>query len=452
LSVELDDEYGKKLSAWSSALAALSDEINQSLTVISKDKFVDIFEKKILDLNSKTLELPSGMLIAELAEAALSSLDPYTNMVWPAQAKDFERSLTNEFSGIGVEITKQRGLLTIVSLLPDTPAYNSGLDAGDVIEAVDGAETKDMTLMCAVRRITGRAGTKVRLTIKHPDEEQTKDITITRAKITVPTIRGWQRTETGDWLYVIDEQEKIGYVRITSFSEKTVSDLEKVLNYLEAEGLKGLILDLRFNTGGLLSSAIEVTDKFVAEGPIVSTRPRFVWTYSTAKKKGTHPNYPLVILVNRYSASASEIVAGALQDKEHSRAILVGERTQGKGSVQGITPYPDGGAQLKYTMAHYHLPSGQRVETREAMKKQGRKDWGVGPNIEIYLTSDELEKMTRVQRQNNILVKAGHEDTGGVEVKKHTTEETLAADLHLAVGVLVVKSKLIQEGVKSKKL
>ncbi len=451
LGVELGEKYGKKLSACSSALAALSSEINQSLTVISKDKFVDVFEK-VIALNLTTLELPSGMLITEFAEAALSSLDPYTNMVWPAQAKDFEKSLTNEFSGIGVEITKQRGLLTVLSLLPDTPAYNSGLDAGDVIEGVDGDATKDMTLMCAVRRITGRAGTKVRLTIKHPGEEQTKDITITRAKITVPTIRGWQRTETGNWLHMIDEQEKIGYVRITSFSEKSVSDLEKVLKQLEEEGLKGLILDLRFNTGGLLSSAIEVTDKFVSEGTIVSTRPRFVWTYSAAKKKGTHPNYPLVILINRYSASASEIVAGALQDKEHSRAVLVGERTQGKGSVQGITPYPDGGAQLKYTMAYYHLPSGQRVETKEAMKKQGRKDWGIGPNIEMYLISDELGKMTRVQRQNNILVKAGHEDTSGAELKKHTIEETLAADPHLAVGVLVVKSKLIQERVKSKKL
>ena len=184
----------------------------------------------------------------------------------------------------------------------------------------------------------------------------------------------------------------------------------------------------------------------------MSTRPRLVWTSAPAHKKGTHPNYPLVVLINRYSASASEIVAGALQDEVHSRAILVGERTQGKGSVQGITTYPDGGAQLKYTMAYYHLPSGQRVESREEMKKQGRKGWGIGPNVEMELTGDELGKMMSVQRDNNVLVKADHEDSGASQVKKHTLEETLAADPHLAVAILVAKSRLTQEQAKNEKL
>jgi len=451
LVVELDGQYCKKLSAWSAALAGTLDEVNQSPMGISKDKFIDVFEK-VLALNSTTLELPGGMLIAQFAEAALSALDPYTNMVWPKQVQDFERTVTNEFTGIGIEISKPKGLLTVVSLLPDTPAYNSGLDAGDVIEAVDGVETKDMTLICVVHRITGPAGTKVTLTIRRQGEDKTRDIPITRAKIIVPTIRGWQRTEAGKWLYIVDDQKKIGYVRITSFSEKTASDLEKVLDALEADGLKGLILDLRFNTGGLLSSAIEVTDKFVKEGVIVSTRPRFVWTSAPAHKKNTHPNYPLVVLINRLSASASEIVAGALQDEAHNRAILVGERTQGKGSVQGITSHPEGGAQLKYTMAYYHLPSGQRVETRDVMKKQGRKEWGIGPNIEMELRSDELKKMMDVQRDNNVLVKADHSNSGAPELKKHTVEETLAADSQLAVGILVIKSKLIQEEAKSEKL
>jgi carboxyl-terminal processing protease len=452
LGVELDEQQDdKRFSAWSAALTAILDEVNQAPSGISKDKFIDVFGK-VLDLNTATLELSQGMLIAEFAEAALDALDPYTNMVWPREVKDFERTMTNEFTGIGIEISKRKGLLTVISLLPDTPAYNSGLDAGDVIEAVDGAQTKGMTLMCAVRRITGPAGTKVELTIRRDGEDQTRDITITRARITVPTIRGWQRTEAGKWLNFVDDEEKIGYVRITSFAEKTASDLGKTLSELEAEDLKGLILDLRFNTGGLLSSAIDVTDIFVEEGPIVSTRPRFAWTYASAKKKNTHPNYPLVVLTNRFSASASEIVAGALQDEVHSRAVLVGERTQGKGSVQGITRYPDGGAQLKYTMAYYHLPSGQRVETRETMKKQGRKDWGVGPNIELNLTSEELEKLYNVQRHNNVLVRAGHEDTGALTVTRHTLEETLAADHHLAVGLLVVRSKLVQEEATSKKL
>jgi len=151
----------------------------------------------------------------------------------------------------------------------------------------------------------------------------------------------------------------------------------------------------------------------------------------------------MVILINSSSASASEIVAGALADEVNKRAILVGTRTHGKGSVQGITNYVGRGAQLKYTQAYYHLPSGQRVESRDAMEKLGRKDWGVGPNIEVDLRSDELKKLAEVQRHNDVLVKADHEGANG-NFKKHTVEETLAADSQLAVGLLAIRSKLIQ--------
>jgi len=441
-------EGRKSLSSWSAALRSISDEVNQSPTGISKDKFIDIFEK-VLTLNTTTVELPRPVLIAQFAEAAFSALDPYTVMVWPRQVQDFEKTMTNEFTGIGIEIGKEAGLLTVGSLLPGTPAYKSGLDAGDVIEEVDGVETKNMSLVCAVRRITGPAGTKVRLTIRSPGENKTKDISITRAKITVPTIRGWQRTEAGKWRYLIDDENKIGYIRITSFSAGTSWGIEKVLGELEAKGLRGLILDLRFNSGGLLDSAVEVTDKFVEAGPIVITRPRY-WvssTYLPAHKKGTHPDYPIVVLINRYSASASEIVAGALQDKAYERAILVGERTHGKGSVQGITLYPGGGAQLKYTMAYYHLPSGGRVESQDEMKKQGRGDWGIAPNIEVKLRSDELKKMLEVQRDNDVLVQADV-NKRHASLEKHTVEETLVADPQLAIGLLVVKSKLIEEKAK----
>jgi len=442
-------QYDKKLSAWSTALGAILDEADQSLMGVSKDKFIDLFEK-VLAVNKTTAELPQRVLIAQFAEAALSALDPYTVMVWPTQIPDFQKEMTKEFTGIGIVISKPKGLLTVASLLPDTPAYNSGLDAGDVIEQVDGVETKDMSLSCAVKNITGPAGTKVKLTIRSPGAERTRDITITRARIIVPPIRGWQRTETGKWLYMIDETNRIGYVRITSFDSRTAGDLEKVLSELEAKGLKGLILDLRFNSGGLLDSAIAVTDKFLEEGQIVTTRPRS-WvssSYAWAHKEKTHPNYPLVVLINRFSASASEIVAGALADKAHKRATLVGERTHGKGSVQGIAHYPGGGAQLKYTMAYYHLPSGQRVESQEAMKKQGRSDWGIRPDVEVELgkgafLSDEEKKMSEVQKNNDVLVKASH-DKEAAPLKKHSIEETLAADPQLAVAVLVVKCKLIE--------
>ncbi|UCG58338.1 MAG: S41 family peptidase [Phycisphaerales bacterium] len=436
-----------ELSAWLASLAGLMDEVEQSRAGFDKDDFMRLFQK-ILVLNGTTVELPEQVLIAQFAEAAFSALDPYTVMVWPRQVQDFEKMMTNEFTGIGVEISKPKGLLTIRSLLPDTPAYEAGLDAGDVIEAVDGLETKDMTLMCAVHKITGPKGTKVTLTIRRTGEEKTREITITRARIIVPTIRGWQRTEAGSWLYMLDAQYGIGYIRITSFSADTASDFESALNRLESEGLKGLILDLRFNTGGFFDSAVGVADKFIKRGLIVRRQPGFgrVPSYEGAHEKGTHPDYPLVVLVNSASASASEIVAGALGDEKYNRAVLVGERTHGKGLVQGITHYPGGGAQLKYTMAHYHLPSGQRVKSREAAEKQGKKDWGVGPDIEIKLRSDEVRKMIEVQRRNDVLVQADRHE-GDETLKKHTIEETLAADPQLAVAVLVVRSRLIQADV-----
>jgi carboxyl-terminal processing protease len=438
-----------ELAVWSKNLDQIQGQLSKWPLGIDKDKFVETFEE-VLKANSETAKIPETILISQFSDAALSALDPYTVMVWPQETKEFERLMTNEFSGIGVEISKQKGMLTVNSLLPDTPAYEAGLDAGDVIEAVDGVAAKDMPLTCAVKNITGPAGTKVKLTIKHPGEEKPEEITITRATIVVPTIYGWQRTLEGKWRYMIDEENKIGYVQITSFSEKTADDLEKALKTLEADGMKGLILDLRFNSGGLLNSATDVADKFISKGLIVSTRPRHLfWTYISATREGTHPDYPLVILINSGSASASEIVAGALADKAHNRAILVGERTHGKGSVQQISARPGSNAKLKFTMAYYHLPSGQRVESQEEMKKQGRKDWGVAPQIEVKMgsgvlaASEELRKMLDVRRENDILVRSGHKITG--TENKHSVEETLESDPQLATALLVVKTKLIDE-------
>jgi carboxyl-terminal processing protease len=169
-------------------------------------------------------------------------------------------------------------------------------------------------------------------------------------------------------------------------------------------------------------------------------------SYLTAHKRKTHPDYPLVVLINSVSASASEIVAGALADKVHNRATLVGERTHGKGSVQGITSYPNQRAQLKYTMAYYHLPSGQRVENAEAMKKLGRSNWGIGPDVEIKLKRNELRQLFEVQKANDVLVKADH-DEGAIPLKKRTIEQTIEADPQLAVGILIIKAKNIERRV-----
>ena len=437
------------VKAWSSGLASLADQAKQSATGLSERTFRAFFEK-VLGLNQSTIKLPEGVLIWHFAQASLDSLDPHTVIVWPTEKSDFDKMITNEFAGIGVEISKPEGVLTIGGLLPDTPAYRAGLDATDVIEAVDGVSTKDMPLLCAVKKITGHKGTKVTLTIRRPGEEKTREVTIVRDRITVPTIYGWQRTQEGKWRYLIDPNDQIGYVRISSFSRETASDLERVLRDLEKEGLRGLILDLRWNQGGQLDVALRIVDMFVKEGVMLRVRPGLYGgpaEYARAEADGTHPDYPLVILINEISASASEIVAGALADAQYERAVLVGERTHGKGSVQSIEDKDEqlGGAEVKYTTAYYYLPSDRRVYSREDREKLGLKDWGVGPDVEVTLRMDEVRAMTEAERANDVLAQADRPTTKG-PIKRRTIQQFLAVDPQLAVGLLVVKTKMIQAG------
>ncbi|MDD5134212.1 MAG: S41 family peptidase [Phycisphaerae bacterium] len=434
-----------KLPAFADGIESIKNDFISESVEMSRDRFVKMFDR-ILSLNTVTINLPQEVVISHFAESAFSALDPHTTLIWPKQIEDFEKSMTNEFTGIGVEISKADGVLKAVSLLPDTPAYNSGIDAGDIIEAVNGESTKDMTVGCAVSKITGPSGTKVTLTVRTPGEDKTRRIEITRAKIIVPTTRGWCRDDSGNWLYFIDDKEKVGYVRISQFSGTTAADLDRILSGLETKGMKALILDLRYNTGGYLQSAADVADLFVDKGIMVSTQPRVgLPSWEAAHKRGTHPFYPVVILINSGSASASEIVAGALADESYSRATLVGRQSYGKGSVQTVTGYPGQGAQLKYTMAYYHLPNGSRVKDRWAMEKVGRKDWGIMPNVKIELTSDELKKMFDNQRDNDVLAAANHNENK-TKLIRHSLTETLESDTQLAVALLVAKTKLITSG------
>jgi carboxyl-terminal processing protease len=446
-AVSLTPPEPNAVKAWSSGLAALADQMKQSATGLNEKTFRGFFEK-VLQLNQSTLKLPEGELIWHFVQASLESLDPHTVIVWPTEKTEFDKIITNEFAGIGVEISKPEGVLTIGGLLPDTPAYRAGLDAGEEIETVDGVPTKDMPLPCAVKKITGPKGTKVALTIRRSGEEKTREVTIVRDKIVVPTISGWQRTQEGKWRYLIDPNDRIGYVRISSFSKETASDFEKVLRDLEKEGLRGLILDLRWNQGGQLDVALRIVDMFIKEGVILRVRPGLYGGPAEgmrAEAEGTHPDYPMVILINEISASASEIVAGALADPKYKRAVLVGERTHGKGSVQSIEDRDLDGAEVKYTTAYYYLPSDQRVYSREEREKLGLKDWGVGPDVEVALRMDEVRAMVEAQRANDVLAQADRPATKE-PIKRRTIQQFLEADPQLAIGLLVVKAELVQAG------
>lgn len=430
---------------WLAGIDTFEAELGDAGQHVSKQKLLMVFDE-VLSLNAATLGLPQEIVVAQFAEAALAALDPFTMLVWPWNVRDFEKNMKQEFYGIGVEISKATGVLKVSSLLPDTPAYRSGLDADDIILAVDGEPTDKMTIFCAVSKITGPKGTTVTLTVKHAVSGEEEDITIRRDKIVVPPLRGWRRTQDGAWEYMLDPDDKIGYVRVTTFTENTVPDLDGVLRELEAQGLEGLILDLRFNSGGYLVSAAEVVDLFVDEGVIVTSRPRpgRGWPdEKRARQSDTHPDYPLVVLINEQSASASEIVAGALQDPVFNRATLVGSRTYGKGSVQVVVQYTGGGSQLKMTMAYYHLPSGQPVKNRYLMEKEGRTDWGIAPDVPVDLTISELRRMIDVQRENEVLVKADH-DNASDPVVRHSLDETLESDPQLATALVVTRSKILQ--------
>jgi len=446
----IETEYkirSSKYQAWSEALKLISDKVNESLAGISKDEFTNVFEQTLMLNKSHRIgiDLPPMILIAQFAEGALSALDPYTAVYWPSQTKDLEKALTDQFSGIGIKFSKQQGLTKVISVIPDTPAHKSDLQAGDIITAVDGIDMKNAP-DCVVKRITGPEDTKVTLTISRPDENITRDVTLNRARITVPSVYGWQNQETGKWQYMLDNSDKIGYVHISSFNSRTPGDFESALTRLENNGLKGLILDLRSNPGGLLSAAVEIADKFITEGLIVRTQPRSgMATYKSAHKELTHADYPVVVLINSMTASASEILAGVLQDKKYKRAIVVGQRSYGKGTVQAITDYCGNSSQLKYTTAYYHLPSGKKVQSREMMKKSGRTDWGILPGVTVDMQSDELKTITEQQNQNEFVVTIAQDDIPD-STDQSLSQEMMDTDSQLAIGLLVLKSKIIRSG------
>jgi carboxyl-terminal processing protease len=329
----------------------------------------------------------------ELIEAAvrgvLSKLDPYSSYIGPDELGRFRSSVESEFGGIGIQISMDDGQLQVLSPMFGTPAYRAGLLAGDRILEINGKSTDGLLRDEAVEKLRGDEGTSVSLTIVHPGKDAKEKLTIKREKIHIDTVVGDHRKADGAWEYMLDAKQHLGYVRLTAFSRDTAAELQRVLAQLQTAKLRGLILDLRFNPGGLLSAAIEVSDLFISEGRIVSTKgrnsPERTWD---AHKEGTFEGFPMVVLVNHYSASASEIVAACLQD--HKRAVIVGERSWGKGSVQNVIELEEGRSALKLTTASYRRPNGKNIHRFPGAKDSD--EWGVMPDkgFEIKLSDGEL--------------------------------------------------------------
>ncbi len=313
----------------------------------------------------------------ELIEAAirgvLAKLDPYSTYIAPDEVQAFRAEIESEFGGIGIQIEMDDGQLTILSPIYGTPAYRAGLLAGDRIVEIEGKTTDGLTIDDAVRMLKGEEGVSVTLAVIHPGKEAKVRVTLKRERIHVDTVLGDRRKPDGQWDFMLDPKLRIGYVRLTAFSRDTAGQLRQALKQLQAEKLRGLILDLRFNPGGLLTAAVDTSGLFISEGRIVSTEgrnsPKQVFD---AHKDGTFEGFPMVVLVNRFSASASEIVAACLQD--HHRAVIVGERTWGKGSVQNLIDLEDGRSAPQAD--HGRLPSPQRQEHPPFPRLEGERRVG----------------------------------------------------------------------------
>lgn len=394
--------------------------------------------------NRESIDLPESVFASEFADGAFAKLDDFTSMIWPYDVEEFNKSTQGEFQGVGIQIDlEEDGSLKVVSPLEDTPAFRHGIKAGDIITHINGKNAKGITVSQAVKNITGPAGTTVQLTVLSPDGT-TKVYDIKRETIKVASVKGWFHKPGGGWDYMIDPEQKIGYIRLTNFTKSTTDEMRYALNDLRAAGARALILDLRYNPGGLLNAATEVCDRFLPGGDIVSTR-------SDREQSGPPPivagfdkddvDLPMVVLVNQYSASASEIVSGALRD--HKRALIVGERTFGKGSVQMLFQVDGRSAFLKLTTSHYYLPGGTCIHRDENSEK-----WGVEPDVTVTMTTEQMRAAIDARSNQDVLrdVNDAAPTTQPLADGATAKKPLLEVDPQLSAAVLMLRLQLAGGG------
>ena len=381
-------EGEKEASVTEEDIYKYMEQVATIFTIVEKN-YVDPVEKK--------------KLIYGAMKGIVGELDPHSQFMDPDIHKEMKIETEGEFGGLGIEITVRDDQLTIIAPIEGTPAHRAGLKTGDKIIKIEEERTKDLTLMEAVSKLRGKPGTKVHLTVVRSNQK-ILEFDIVRDVIRVESIKDEEIIEDG-----------IGYIRIVQFQEQTGRDFEKILSDLEARGMKALILDLRNNPGGLLKTAIDVADKFIEGGQvIVSIQGRLPSqnVVFKSRERATHKKYPMVILINGGSASGAEIVAGALRD--YKKAILLGEKTFGKGSVQSVIPMADGSA-LRLTTAKYFIPSGVTIH-----------GLGIEPDILVDISDEDevklalkkyrkLEKMLSEGEQENKDNNRGQEDDDEVE-------------------------------------
>lgn len=384
---------------------------------------MDIIEKNYVE------KVDPQTLLQGAINGMVKSLDPHSMFLTAEMYKELQTETRGSFGGIGIEITILNDVLTVVSPIEDTPAYNAGIKPGDQIIRIDDKSTKGISILDAVKKLRGPENTKVKLTIMRKDAAQPKDFTITRAVINIKSVR-----------HNVFEG-RIGYIRISSFQESTAEELKKSLFEIKKKAvtLDGIVLDMRNDPGGLLDQAVKVSDIFLKSGTIVSIKGRVknLENTFTARDDGDEPACPIVVLVNEGTASAAEIVAGALQD--NGRAVILGTQSFGKGSVQTVIPFEDGSA-LKLTTAKYFTPKGRSIQAE-----------GITPDIRLEFARAPEEKDHEAVREKDL---KGH-ITGDEEKAEKTrlpnkAPYDISKDNQLKGAVDLIKSWKIFEKMNSK--
>jgi len=409
--------------------AAATDKQSQTYELL--DLLGEVFERVRRDYVE---DVSDEELIEAAVQGMLSSLDPHSVYLPPRNYQQMQVQTRGEFGGLGIEVTMEGGYVKVVAPIDDAPAFRAGLQSGDFITHLDGTSVQGMTLNQAVENMRGPVGTDLTLTIAREGRESF-DVTITRDKIRITSVRN--RVE-----------QDVGYIRITTFSEQTEEGVKKAVNKIQDElgdSVKGYVIDLRNNPGGLLGQAVAVSDAFLEQGEIVSTQGKE--TESGQRFQATAGDLtdglPLVILINGGSASASEIVAGALQD--HGRAIVLGTRSFGKGSVQTIMPLSRNGAAIKLTTQRYYTPSGRSIQQR-----------GIDPDIVVERARVELLDESRRETHEEDLVGSlqNEEKKPGAEDDEETAEAEAAEEqdyqlsraIDLIRGISLYRSRAVNEG------
>lgn len=429
------------------AIRGMFKEVSEKIPSTLKEKLDNIKGAKEVDLLKllaesrkhlgKREDLGNGKDITAALHYMLTKLDKHTDYLDPETVRRFETDTRGSFFGIGVQIRKNstKDLLQVVTPIRGSPAYNAKIQAGDLITTIirevdnegnklpepEVISTKGMTTEEAVKKIIGKEGTEVKLLIEREGNAKPLEFKLIRGRVEVESVMGYKRTEGDDWNYLVDPENKICYVRLTQFSSNTARDLESIMKKLAKVGIKGFVLDLRFNPGGLLDQAVKISDLFIDDGLIVTIRPRNgPETSYIGKGDGSYLAFPMVCLVNGGSASASEIVSACLQD--HTRAVIIGTRSYGKGSVQTIHRFVTGGV-LKLTTASFWRPNGKNLN-RSSTAGRDEDEWGVTPDFLVKVTKKQEHDLQDWQREQEIILPPGKRKSG-TEAKADFRDEQL---------------------------